>query len=371
MGPFAKTASGYDAIVVFVDRFSKMVHAVPCTMEHGARDFARLFFRHVFRLHGMPTSIISDRDPRWTSHFWEALFSMLGTRLKMSTAFHPQTDGQSESTNRIVQQVLRVLVNERNIDWDECLPAAEFAINNAVHTSTQMTPFEVCQGRKPLTPMALTHKTTESAVPAAAHWVQRQAEVLELVRKNLEVAQQLQKQKADRHRSDVTFEAGQMVKLLASALDQRVHADALGKKLSPKFRGPFLIERMVGPNAAVLELPGHIHKRKHRTFNVEKLSHWVESAKFPRTAVATPTPAPMVQGEQGYFPEAFLLRQRRKGPTGHMRWEIFVKWRGYSEDENSWEPEWRLRADLKNDFDLLLSQMENSSTISDEEDNED
>lgn len=358
MGPVPPSANGSNAVVVFVDRLSKMVHAVPCTMEHSARDIARLFFRHVFRLHGMPTSIVSDRDPRWTSHFWESLFSMLGTRLNMSTAFHPQTDGQSERSIQTVKQVLRAICDTHTEDWEECITAAEFAINNSVQASTQMTPFEVCYGKKPLTPLALVNPPKESSVPAAREWLQRQADIITLVRENLEKAQQQHKQVADRKRSDVNFGAGDLVKVVATALDRRDHSEALGKALGPKFRGPFRVERMVGPNAAVLELPGHFHKRKHRTFNVEKLVRWNESDKFPRD-VPQPTaqPGPLVQGEQGYFPEAFLDRRYTKGPRGRKRWEILVAWRGYQPEDNSWEPEWRLRQDLGTDFDLLYSRL--------------
>ena len=372
MGPIQKTSNGFDGLVVFVDRLTKMVHIAPCTMEHTAADFARLFYRHVFRLHGLPRSIVSDRDPRWTSRFWETVFSKLGTRLNMSTAFHPQTDGQSENAIKTVQQILRSLMEKGEREWDECLPAVEFAMNNSVHASTGTSPFEASYGYKPLLPIDLTQLHKHPAtVPAAQDWLVRQAELLEFVKAQLAEAQLRQKQYADTKRSDHTFQAGDLVKLVSSALDRNEHTKALGKKLGPKYCGPFRIEAMVGTNAATLELPGTVSKRKHRTFNVDKLMPWRESDKFPRDDTTLPnTELPTsatVQGEPGYFPDSFLERRYAKGPSGRKRWEILVSWRGYQPEDNSWEPEWRLRQDLGKDFDLLYSRLGQPAEDSDSE----
>jgi hypothetical protein len=358
MGGFPETPEGLDSIVVFIDRFSKMVHLEACRKSDGAKAIAELFHRHVFKLHGLPETIISDRDPRFTGQFWKRLFNLLGSRLNMSTAFHPQTDGQSENTNKTVQQVLRSVVNDRPQDWVSCLSAVEFAINNSKQASTGLSPFEICNGRKAAVPAAyLNPVRTVGPVPAVDEWMKKQQAVIKFVTDNLEKAQQRQKKYADRKRSDIEFCEGQLVKLVSSALRKRKQGpEALVRKFSPRFHGPFRIEKMIGTNAAVLELPGNISNQKHRTFNVEKLAHWYESEKFPLEVDSGNAEAMAELGEQisadtGFFVEAFLEVEKRKPlQRGRPRWEAYVKWRDYSEEENTWEPVSALKADLKKEF---------------------
>src|SRR6266511_685843 len=124
-----------------VDRLSKRDHFEPTVTTATAPDTAKLFFSSIFRLHGLPRAIVSDRDSKFTSRFWQELFRLLGVKLAMSTAFHPQTDGQTERANRTLEDMLRAFVNYRQTNWDECLPAAEFAYNNSLQASTGYTPF--------------------------------------------------------------------------------------------------------------------------------------------------------------------------------------------------------------------------------------
>ncbi|CAI7770301.1 unnamed protein product [Closterium sp. NIES-53] len=147
-----RTRDGYTAILVFVDRLTKMVHFVPTTTDVSAEDTARLFVTHVFRLHGLPRVLVSDRDPRFTSRFWREVTETLGTKLKMSSALHPQTDGQTERTNRTLEQMLRSFISPTQDNWDELLPMAESAVNNSVHDSTHEKPFILNCGRHPTTP---------------------------------------------------------------------------------------------------------------------------------------------------------------------------------------------------------------------------
>lgn len=154
-----KDAQGNNGILVFVDRFSKMVHlaAVPDSID--AAGSARVFMETVFRLHGMPSEVVSDRDPRFTAKFWQCVFTTLGTRLKMSTADHPETDGQTERVNRVLEEILRGYAHSF-VSWSEHLSMAEFAINNSVHASTTHTPFYVNGLRHPRVPASL----------GASHW---------------------------------------------------------------------------------------------------------------------------------------------------------------------------------------------------------
>lgn len=149
-----RDSRGNTGIVVFVDRFSKMVHLAPVSPNVTAEETAAIFLDIVFCLHGLPESIVSDRDPRFTSAFWTRLFELLGTRLMMSTAAHPETDGQTERVNRVLEDVLRSYATSYSM-WSEFLPLAEFALNNAVHASSGLTPFFGNSARHPRIPAML------------------------------------------------------------------------------------------------------------------------------------------------------------------------------------------------------------------------
>ncbi|GAB4820780.1 hypothetical protein N2152v2_007826 [Parachlorella kessleri] len=150
-----RAPSGKDAIAVFVDKLTKMVHLAATTTTVTAPEFARLYFDNVVRLHGVQRSIVSDRDPRFTSKFWEALHTLQGTSLSRSTAYHPQTDGQTERANRTLEEMLRAYVDTETRNWDDHLAAAEFAINNAPHASSGQSPFYLNFGQHPLLPATM------------------------------------------------------------------------------------------------------------------------------------------------------------------------------------------------------------------------
>ncbi|GJP50962.1 hypothetical protein CLOM_g10117 [Closterium sp. NIES-68] len=154
------TSSGHDAILVVIDKFSKMGHFIPTHTTARTEETAQLFVRHIISQHGIPTTLISDRDPKFTSKFWKELMSLLGTKLAMSSAYHPQTDGQTERLNQIVEQLLRAACKDDISKWDLHLPVLEFAYNNATHAATGQTPFFLCYGRHPLTPQKSTASPT-------------------------------------------------------------------------------------------------------------------------------------------------------------------------------------------------------------------
>ncbi|KAE9301087.1 hypothetical protein PR003_g22613, partial [Phytophthora rubi] len=157
-----RDAEGRTGVLVFVDRFSKMVHLAPVAAEVTADESAELFLDLVFRHHGLPESIGSDRDPRFTSAFWTRLFALLGTRLLMSTAAHPETDGQTERVNRVLEDVLRSYATSF-ASWSSFLPMAEFALNNSTHASTGLTPFFVNNARHPRVPALLAVRSSNAA----------------------------------------------------------------------------------------------------------------------------------------------------------------------------------------------------------------
>jgi len=142
-------SEGDDAILIVIDRLTKMAHFLPCTKEIDARKFSELFMREIFRLHGLPKDIITDRGSIFTSDLWKETTKQLGIERRLSTAFHPQTDGQKERTNSTLEQYLRAYVNYQQDNWKELLPMAEFAYNNGYQESIKHTPFFANYGVNP------------------------------------------------------------------------------------------------------------------------------------------------------------------------------------------------------------------------------
>jgi len=169
-----RTVRGHDSIFVVVDRFSKMAHFLPCARTYDASKVAALFFSGVVRLHGLPKTIVSDRDTMFVSYFWKTLWAKMGTKLQFSSAFHTQMDGQTEAVNRSLGNLLRSLVTGHQAAWDLLLPHAEFAYNSSINRSTDLSPFEVVTGTRPRLPMdlstlPLTTRHSEAAEDFAQH----------------------------------------------------------------------------------------------------------------------------------------------------------------------------------------------------------
>src|SRR6185295_4489635 len=209
-----KTKDGHDAIVVFVDKLSKMVHFVATKTSITAPELAKIFFDNVFKLHGMPEGIISDRDPKFTSLFWKALFKCMGTKLSMSTVFHPQSDGQTERANRTLEQMMRNWVNYKQDNWDLQLAAVEFACNNAKQSSTSISPFKLVSGQDFIVPISLmTSIGIDTNVPSTEDFVKNIADRIKKAIEKLQEAQKSQKKYVDKGRHDEVFQIGDLVML--------------------------------------------------------------------------------------------------------------------------------------------------------------
>jgi hypothetical protein len=303
-----RSRSGNDAIVVFVCRLTKMVHYVATTTNVTAPQLATLFMREVVRLHGVPEAILSDRDPRFTAHFWRAFWSQLGTTLTMSTAYHPQTDGQTERANRTLEEMLRSRINFAQTDWDEHLSMAELAVNNAQQASTGFSPFYLNYGKEvelPLDRAVAELRPTNN--PEAATRIRRLHDDLARAHENLERAQQRQARYANQHRRDVTFKVGDQVLLSTE------HLKMLGsEKRTPKFTfrylGPFKIKRVVNANAYELDLPPTM--QIHPVLNIDRLKQYRDGR------LAFPDRPPQRVGHR--------QRPRSRMAPPCSRWRVFL-----------------------------------------------
>ena len=202
-------SNSFDSIFVVVDRLTKMAHFIPCKKTSSSEDTARLFLDNVYRYHGLPDDIVSDRGTQFVSKFWRSLFEILKVDIKLSSAFHPQTDGQTERVNQVLEQYLRCTINYQQDDWTEYLPFAEFAYNNTLHASTQQTPFFANYGYHPkldlLNPMANNN-------PAAEGFAKQLSELQATLRLQLQTAQESYKASADKFRNEApTFKIGDKV----------------------------------------------------------------------------------------------------------------------------------------------------------------
>jgi hypothetical protein len=190
-------------IMVVVDRLSKYAHL--CTFQHPFTTsmMAQIFMDQVFKLHGMPQSIVYDRDPTFTSIFWKELFKLQGTQLHLCTTYHPQNDGQTEFVNKCLETYLRCFSSEKKNQWAQWLPLAEWWYNTSYHTTTRMTPFEVVYGQKP--PLVLSYLLGASKVQVVDQTLTVREAILHTLKKNFFMAQNHMKQQADQGHSERQF----------------------------------------------------------------------------------------------------------------------------------------------------------------------
>uniref|UniRef100_A0A2N9GWU7 RNA-directed DNA polymerase n=1 Tax=Fagus sylvatica TaxID=28930 RepID=A0A2N9GWU7_FAGSY len=266
-----RSPKGHDAIWVIVDRLTKSAHFIPIRMNYSLDQLAQLYIEEIVRLHGIPVSIVSDRDPRFTSRFWKSLHKALGTNLNFSTAFHPQTDGQSERTIQILEDMLRACVLDLKGSWANHLCLVEFAYNNSFQSSIGMAPYEALYGRKCRSPICWDEVGVRKIL--GPEIIQRTCEKVDLIRERLRTAQSRQKSYADKRRKDLEFEVGDMVFLRVAPMKGVMRFGKKGK-LSPRFVGPFEILEKIGPVAYRLALPPAL-SGIHNVFHVSMLRKYI------------------------------------------------------------------------------------------------
>jgi len=325
-----ETSEGYDSIVTVVDRLTKMVHFFPCTIKTSAPELAHLFLDNIFRLHGIPESIISDRDPRFVSKFWRELCVLIGTKQNLSSPYHPETDGQTERTNRIIEEMLRHFVAPHQKDWNKHLATCEFAINNAVQDNTGYSPFQLTYGYNPLTPANLINP---SAVPAAQDLHEQLTRDLELATTHLKAAQQRQKNYYDQSRRVHHYQVGDMV--LLSTKNIGLHKNDQSSKLLPRYVGPFKILATIGELAYKLDLPPTM--RIHPVFHISKLKTFHDDGRMQ------PPPPPItVDGDEEFEVESIIGHRDIKRGRSTQR-QYLVRWKGYGIEYDEYIPEKDLR----------------------------
>lgn len=337
------TKNGHDAIVVFVDKLTKMAHYAATTTNVTAMQLSQLFFKEVVRHHGIPESIVSDRDPRFNSIFWRSLWSQLSTTLSMSTAYHPQTDGQTERQNRTLEEMLRAYVGPTQDDWDEWLVAAEIAYNNSIQASTKETPFFLNSGQHPR--LALEQAILPSQVsnnPTAASRVEELHRHIESAKNSLKIAQQRQIHYTDDKRRDISLQPGTKVWLSTEQLALKDKNQT--KKLLSKYIGPYSVKRPVSAVSYELDLPSEL--RIHPVFHISKLkvAKEMESGNFPareEESASNHRPSPEFvneDSEEVWEVETILDKRTISYGRNKKREEYLVKWRGYPVYEATWEP---------------------------------
>ncbi|CAI5484152.1 unnamed protein product [Closterium sp. Yama58-4] len=318
-------ASGNDSVLVVVDRLTKMAHFAPCRTTITAEETAKLFIATVVRLHGLPSAIISDRDPKFTSKFWQETWAQYGTRLQFSSSYHPQTDGQTERTNQTMEQLIRTNCPDIT-KWEDSLPMLEFAYNNAPSATTNQSPFYLNYGIDPVVPSSTT---PENPVPRSQQFVSELQAARDKAAEFIRKANTAASRYADRHRRNLPFRDGQMVLLDTKNLKLPQPA-----KLHPRYVGPFRIIRMLTPITAKLLLPDDW--KIHDAFHVSLLRHYV--APQP-SDVARPNLAPSVRpvADPTLQPWKILNHRIRATPAGrHV--DFLLRWVDRTSEDDTWVP---------------------------------
>ena len=323
------TPRGHDSVLVATDRFSRSVHIMPTSRSVTADGTVDLLLAGVVRLHGLPSSIVSDRDARFTSALWRGMWEAFGTSLNMTTAHRPQADGQSERSNRSVQTVLRHFCNSLGTNWDQprVLALVELAINSATQADTALSAMQLASGQQPLTPMTtFLPGRTQGVMEDHTDLINKLQAIWRRAGDALEESQQHMINTLNNRLCpdpDTPFKVGDEV-----LLHTRNYSQLRVNKLQPMYAGPFKVLARPSPGVATLKFPASL--RMHPSVNIDQLKLY----KRPETAV--PPPGPLHNGN--FLVERLMDRRRRYG-----RLQYLVRWKGYGPEHDSWEPERNVR----------------------------
>ena len=311
-------SQGFDSILTVTDHdCTKAAVFIPCNEEITAEGTAALYAKHVFLRFGLPSKVISDRDPRFASKFTRELCNILGISQNVSTAYHPRTDGQSERTNQWLEQYLRFWTNERQDNWAAYLPIAEFTHNNWPHETTRTSPFYLLMGYNPRADWI----DRPSPIPQVALRIDQFQEARAQAKALLIKAQK----SWVKHKDTPKYKEGDLVWLEG----RHLRTNQPTTKLAPKRHGPFKVTQVMSPVNYRLELP--TQWSIHPVFHTDLLTRYHETATHGPNYQRPPPD--LVDGEEEYEIEK-ILDSRRFGRTRKLQY--LVKWKGYPDSENQW-----------------------------------
>jgi hypothetical protein len=320
-----------DTILVVVDTFSKYAHFLPLLHPFSALKVAQVYLDSVYKLHGLPLSIVSDRDKIFTSHLWQELFRLSETTLKMSSSYHPQTDGQTERVNQCLETFLRSFVHACPSKWLSWLSIAEYWYNSSYHSSLGRTPFEVLYGHLPRHFGITLNDTPVSG--DLQDWLNDRELMVRVVRQHLLRAQQRIKAQADKNRTDREFNVGDSVYLKLQPYVQTSVAARANHKLSFKYFGPYVVLQRIGKAAYKLQLPPGASV--HPIFHVSQL----KLSKGDNQVSAT------LPGTDSSLQVPLQVMDRRViSRGGSPVQQVLVRWSQSDAALDSWEDEEALRA---------------------------
>jgi hypothetical protein len=323
---------GKDVILVVVDRLTKYAHFLPMSHPYSVHTVAQLFIDNIFKLHGMPAVIVSDRDRIFTSKMWHEVFAALKVDLRFSTAYHPETDGQTERVNQSLEQYLRSMAFLEPQKWSEWLPLAEWWYNSAYHTAIKTSPFQALYEYPP--PQIQEIIIPEDALPETQATLREKDHMIKMLQKNLVYAQSRMKKFADAKRTPRNFAVGNAMYLKMQPYREKALGLGNAPKLTSKYYGPFRILSKVGNLAYKLQLPpGTL---LHDVFHVNQLKKHLGPAAVPNAKLPMLTP----QGKLKVKPQAILdIRQvpRSAGDYDVAVPQWLVHWENMAEEEATWE----------------------------------
>jgi hypothetical protein len=324
-----RTAKGYDSIWVIIDQLTKIAHFLPIKVKYTVVTYAELYITRILSLHGVPKTIVSDREPQFVSKFWEELHKSLGTKLLHSSACHPQTSGQTERVNQILEVMLQACVLVFPQKWDDCLPLVEFSYNNSYQESIKMAPFEALYGRRCRTPLNWSEpgerwffrhdmvKETEEKVQRIIH--------------NLKEAQARQKSYADKRRKPLYFQVEDYVYLKVSPM-KGVSRFRVKGKLAPRYIGHFPVLEQCGLVAYRLKLPETL-SALHNVFHVSQLK---KCLRVPDRTVEVIDVA--LEPDLTYSEHPIRVLDQKDRITRRKTLKFYkIQWNQHTEDEATWE----------------------------------
>ena len=337
-----KTKKNNDVIWVVVDRLTKTTHFIPVRMNMSMQQLVKLYTDNMVKLHGTPISIVSDRDARFTSRIWKEFQNAMGTELKFSTAFHPQTDGQSERTIQVLEDLLRSCVLDWQGSWEDYLPLVEFAYNNSYQSTIGMAPFEALYGRPCRSPSCWLDN--QDLVIVGPELLEETVKQVELIQKRMKEAQDRQKSYADLKRRSLEFQEGESVFLKISPTRGVMRFGKSGK-LSPRYVGPFEILKRVGEVAYQLALPPTLTSA-HDVFHVSMLKKYIPDASHKIDYKDLE-----IKEDMSYVEKPVkILDKKEKVLRTKIIPMVKVLWRNHALEEATWEME----SDMKEKYPELF-----------------